>query len=188
MVCHVRAHPLHLRETKSARPINSGGCSVLGQNRVHLQCVKARSKRIWVGSALAVCVFLITAFLWPDKVAALTVAASDTADIEPVTVPAIDQPLSPRPTALKFQGAQLKRVRALLDIRDGHGAICMCSGEYKLRFSRWGVPLASFTGHLQETPARLMGSFAIITLDSHKAHLLFSLLRHSPSSQKASSH
>ena len=135
-------------------------------------------KGFWVGCTLTACLFLTSPALWPDKVASLAIAASDEASIEPVTVPVIDAPRPSHPVARKFRGAQLNRVRALVDVRDGQGTNCMCSGDYKLRFSRWGVPLASFTGHLQETPARLMGSFGILTLEPNKAHQLFFFLHH----------
>ena len=131
----------------------------------------------WFGGALIGSALLIVPVVSPDGAARAAIALCDEVDIEPIVTRAMDEPEPSPPPVLAFRGEQLRRVRSLLEVRDERGFACLCSGDYRLRFSRWHVPLASFRGHLREDPAQLVGSFGIITLNSTKAHQLRAWLR-----------
>ena len=134
------------------------------------------------GVALAGCALLSAPIISPDGAACAAIAMCDEADVEPiynmVTMTDDSPRIEPAREQWTLRGDELRRFCSLLEVTSGHGARCWHEGDYRFRFTRWGVPLAQFRAHIYETPAHMNGSFGLLLLDSPKANELRAFLSH----------
>lgn len=120
--------------------------------------------------------FLVASLGFPIPMARAAIALSNEVSVERTFIPNPGDAPRAAPLPISLRGANLSRVKRELKITNGKSFTCFCKGDFRLQFKLFGLTLASFRGHLRETPARIVSSQPL-DLEPKGAHRLAAFFR-----------